>query len=495
MSVRHNRKNDARCLKRPPHAAPRASEGEQLPCKIGLRVGYLLKIRMRNVFAHGRHLLGIDRAVFFTVMARTWSSAAGLVTVALISKFLTPEAQGYYYTFVSLVALQIVFELGFSFVILQLASHECAHLNIQEDGFISGNPVAHERLASVLQKAVRWYSTAAVLLVAVLIPAGLLFFARHSRPGANVSYVVPWCLVVLAAGMTFQLDPILSFMEGCGYVARVANLRLLQAVAGSFLAWTALLSGHGLFAPCCMILGQALVGFSWIFRKRGLLLGLLRYSCSDHRVQWMKEVWQFQWRMAISWISGYFIFQLFTPTLFAYRGPTAAGQMGMSLSVSGALTAICISWVNTKAAPFGTMIAQKRWGELDQVFFRALTQSLVICAVGALAIWLGILYLNQTGSSFARRMLDPKSLGVLLLTALINQVWFSEAVYIRAHKQEKYLSVSLATAILVTFSTLVFGNTYGAWGMVVGYLAVSIVVGFGFGLKVFLKYRALWHAQ
>ena len=80
-----------------------------------------------------RHLrtgLGIDRAIGFTILARGWASVAGLVTVALIARFLSPSEQGYYYTFGSLIALQIVFELGFSFVILQMASHERAHLAI-----------------------------------------------------------------------------------------------------------------------------------------------------------------------------------------------------------------------------------------------------------------------------------------------------------------------------------------------------------------------------
>jgi hypothetical protein len=71
--------------------------------------------------------LGIDKAIGFTILARGWGSLAGLITVALIARFLSPAEQGYYYTFGSLLALQIVFELGFSFVILQMASHERAH--------------------------------------------------------------------------------------------------------------------------------------------------------------------------------------------------------------------------------------------------------------------------------------------------------------------------------------------------------------------------------
>src|ERR1700689_1024216 len=130
-----------------------------------------------------RTVLGLDRAVGFTVLARFWSSAAGLVTVALIARFLSPAEQGYYYTFGSLVALQIVFELGFSFVILQMASHERAHLTISPDYVNGGDPRGQPRLASVFQKSLRWYSIAAVLMAALLTPAGWHFFAIHQHAG------------------------------------------------------------------------------------------------------------------------------------------------------------------------------------------------------------------------------------------------------------------------------------------------------------------------
>lgn len=75
-----------------------------------------------------RERLGVDRAIRFAVPGRGWSSLAGGVTVALIARFLSPDEQGYYFTFGSLIALQIVFELGFSSVILQMTSHERTRL-------------------------------------------------------------------------------------------------------------------------------------------------------------------------------------------------------------------------------------------------------------------------------------------------------------------------------------------------------------------------------
>src|SRR6202166_3673927 len=139
-----------------------------------------------------RSVLGLDRAVGFTILARFWSSAAGLVTLTLIARFLSPTEQGYYYTFGSLVALQIIFELGFSFVILQLASHERAQLSISSDYEISGDAIAHARLASVIQKSVRWYSAAALLMAATVLPVGFYFFSTHQHAGPPVFLPLPW---------------------------------------------------------------------------------------------------------------------------------------------------------------------------------------------------------------------------------------------------------------------------------------------------------------
>jgi O-antigen/teichoic acid export membrane protein len=439
--------------------------------------------------------LGIDRAIGFTILARVWSSLAGLITVALIARFLSPAEQGYYYTFGSLIALQIVFELGFSFVILQMASHERAHLTLSLNGSISGEAVRYSRLASVLQKTVRWYSIAAILMLVFLLTAGSRFFSEHHHIGEYVSWHIPWYAAALAATITFQLDPLLSFMEGCGFVANVARLRLAQAVVASGLAWLSLATHHGLFAPAMIMIGNASVAFIWLCRRRRLLFPLLRHDPGEHKIHWGEEVWPFQWRIAVSWLCGYFIFQLYNPVLFAFHGAVVAGQMGMSLTLVNALQAIAISWIFTKAAPFGSLIARKEYRRLDQLFFRAVGQSVAVCLAGALTILFGVIYLNWARLPFAHRLLDPTSIAFLLLITIMNVIVIAEATYLRAHKQEKFLLLSVLGAVLVACSTYFLGRPYGAFGMVTGSLLVGLTTGLPLGTYTFLKYRRIWHAQ
>ena len=55
----------------------------------------------------------LDRPTLYAGANRLWGSAAGLLTAALVATFFTPDLQGYYFTFLSLLTLQTFVELGF----------------------------------------------------------------------------------------------------------------------------------------------------------------------------------------------------------------------------------------------------------------------------------------------------------------------------------------------------------------------------------------------
>lgn len=445
------------------------------------------------LFLRAKHAIGLDRAIAFTVLARGWSTIAGVVTMLLITRFLTPAEQGYYYTFASLVALQIVFELGFSFVILQLAAHEQAALHFHEDGSITGDSIAHARLASVLQKAVRWYALGAVLMAAGLLPIGFYFFGIHRQPGPQVSWLAPWVAVVLASVFTFQMDPVFSFLEGCGRISEVARMRFTQAAVGSLMAWSALCLHHGLLAPALVICGQALAGGLFLFKQRRLLLPLLQRDTSAYKISWGHEIWPFQWRIAISWLCGYFIFQIFNPVLFAARGASEAGRMGMSLNIASALSGIAVAWMNTKASPIGTLIARREYTTLDRLFFRTLIQSTLVLAAGASVTLLGLYFVAQRFPHLAARVLPLPAFGVLMATIIFNHVVLSEAIYLRAHKREPLLPVSITAGILTACSTIALAKSWGASGVTVGYFCTNGIVGLALATYVFINKRAEWH--
>lgn len=447
----------------------------------------------RATFRRFVHFVGIDRSIGFTVLARGWNITSGVINILLIARFLSPSEQGYYYTFSSLVALQVVFELGFSFVILQLAAHESSKLQIHTNG-ITGDATAHSRLASVLQTSVRWYTVAALLLATALMSSGFHFFSAHEHTPSVISWKLPWICVVIAVIFTFQMDPIFSFLEGCGFVADVANMRFTQAVTGSAFAWLALSRHHGLFAPAGVITGQALAGLAFLFSKRNFLIPLLRRNTKAQTVKWKTEIWPFQWRMAVTFSVSYCTMSLFNPVLFAYRGPVEAGKMGMSMSIAGALGAVAYAWMYTKASPFGKMIARGEFANLDRLFFRTLLQSgaLLLCAQAAT---LGVLFVaTKQFPVLGSRMLPMPVLGLLMVAIFLNHILYCEALYLRAHKREPLLVLSVLVAVLTTASTVLTAKIWGAVGVTLGYFACGAVFQVAGATVIFINCRRKWHA-
>jgi hypothetical protein len=440
-----------------------------------------------------KHFIGLDRAIAWTLAARLWSMAAGIATLLLIAHYLSPAQQGYYYTFSSLVALQVFFELGFSYVVLQLASHERARLTIA-DREVLGDSVSQARLASVFQTSLRWYSVMALIMACTLVPAGLYFFRLGNRFSTVEGWRLPWCIMALAASFNLLVDPVFSFLEGCGLVSKVAHMRFGQAVLSSLLAWTALITHHGLFAPPMILLGQIAWGLAWLYKRRPLLLHLAKIRPGVHRVGWRREIWPFQWRIAVSWLGGYFVFQLFNPILFAYQGPVAAGRMGMSLTVTGALSTVALAWMNTKSSPFGALVAKKNFRELDLLFFRTLKQSTLVMVAACASVFAGLLLCSHYWPRLAGRVLTPWAFGLLMLTAIMNHVVFCQALYLRAHKAEPFLVMGICGAAIMAASTYLLGRFVGVNATALGFFVATAL--FAAPLTyIFLKKRSEWHAD
>ena len=439
------------------------------------------------------NMLGLDRAIAYTVGARICSILGSVGTVLLIVHFLSPVEQGYYYTLLSLVNLQVIFELGFSVVILQLAAHECIHLRIRKDGGIEGSEIAHARLASVFQKTVRWYLGAAILMFLILPVIGMFFFSGRANHSAEIAWQAPWATTVVFCVVLFFLNPLSSFVEGCGEVRQVAGMRLGQAVGGMAAAWITLILHRGLYAPAMVIGAYIVVASGFLWKRHRMLLGLLRCGSGTAAVSWRIEVWSFQWKIGVSSLCSYFTIQVFIPALFLLRGPTEAGKMGMSISIAGYLWTVVLAWMSTKATPFGQMIARGEFDRLDRSFFRTLWQAVAVLGALVIACMSGVLAIQHVLPKVAARMVPPPLFALLLLTALSTFVVQSEAVYLRARKREPFLIQSLGVAAVTLLGVAVLVPRWGVAGSTLTYFISSGVIAIVSATAIFQRWRRVEH--
>ena len=198
------------------------------------------------------------------------------------------------------------------------------------------------------------------------------------------------------------------------------------------------------------------------------------------KVLYMKEVFPYQWRIALSWVSGYFIFQLFNPVLFATEGAKVAGQMGMTLAALNGVQALTQSWINTKVPRLSGFIAKKDYNSLDILFGKTFKQMMLIGTV-AILLFVFVIYLIQSNEvSFLGMDIGDRFLPIVPLCLMAWSSWTMVpispwATYLRCHKREPLLLNSVVVGILCGLSTIVLGNSYGLYGVTIGFASLRII--------------------
>jgi O-antigen/teichoic acid export membrane protein len=437
---------------------------------------------------------GIDGAIGYTISARLLQVIGTLLNIILISKFLSKDEQGYYYTFGSIVGIQIFFELGLNTILVQFVAHEKVHITLTDNHELVGNPKNISRLSSLLRFCISIFSKLSIVLFLLLNVIGYIFFKKFTNNVVEINWQLPWVLLCFSTSLMLTVNSIMGFFQGLGQVNDTARIFLFQQIVTLVTSIIILYFGGGLWALGISNLMSVIILIYFLtFTYRNKLLIFIYNKIGVWKVNYKKEIFPYQWKIALSWISGYFIFQLFNPVLFATEGAIVAGQMGMSLSAFNGISAISMSWITTKIPFFSAMIAKRDYQLLDNTFNSTLKKLLFVC-VGLLTLFLlFISLLKYFQFNLVNRFLPFPYLIILSFITLINLLIFSWATYLRCHKKEPLLINSVVGGITCAMSTIILGNYFGLKGIILGYFALTAFSGLPWAYFIYNKYKKVWH--
>jgi hypothetical protein len=465
-----------------------------------------------------RRWAGVDRVVFFSNAAQMTRLLTGPITLVLVLRYLTPEIQGYFYAFSGVVAMQVFLEMGFSQNILQFASHEYAKLRFTAEKTLDGDPVAKSRLISLGRLAFGYYAAAGLLFLAAVGIGGHVFFTisdhHHAliHHAAGVGSTTPimwqgaWWIIAATAALSLVVNPAWSLLQGCDQLAAVAKFNFWATLAVFGANATALIMGAGIYTSA---IGTA---FNLLISIVYLLLRWRPFFCQfldrpkHGRMSWAHEIWPFQWRIAVSWMCSYFIFDIINPIAFYFCGPVDAGRLGMSWQLVSMIARVALTWINTKAPRFGMLIAVRAWPELDLLWRRSTIQTITFYLLGYTSflavIWLmGHAFfweaIPRVGHLLPKVLLRlaPLPVNAWMGGALIAQIMLGAmAMELRAHKQEPFMWLSVINAILSVVLMVSFARLWGITGESIGY-AVAIWLVFIPGWRIYQTKRLEYRRQ
>lgn len=409
----------------------------------------------------------INRDLTNTMINSLWRVISGPVMLLAIPFFLTPMEQGYWYTFSGLAALSIFADLGFTTIVLQFSAHEFAYLKFGEKNILIGDDKHLWKLSSFFRFTISWLRRIVCIVFPLIMIGGYIFL---SLKPAEIHWQVAWILYSVASAGAFFNSAIMSFFEGCNSVGLLQSVRFRVAVCSTLTSLLGLAMGWNIYALSLSLLVNVLVGMAYIICYFSQPIRQMWKNSSIDCYDWWPEFSSLIWRYAISWCSGYFIFQLFTPLAFHFHGVEFSGEIGISIAMWTAGFSISNTWITAIMPKMNMLVSERKWLELDRLFQRNLIRTLLTMFLGGIS-YFALYYLLSDYISFFQRVLDPFNMFVLFVSWMF-QMWVNSiASYLRAHKKEPLMQISFISGIWVAITTVVFAKFFSEEFMFMGFLS------------------------
>ncbi len=183
--------------------------------------------------------------------------------------------------------------------------------------------------------------------------------------------------------------------------------------------------------------------------------------------------------MSLSYLSGVFITNIATPSLYRTCGAVAAGQFGLSVNAMRAVSSVALAVVSAKAQRLGTLVATGAHTELDHTFDTACRRSLLLGAIGLIGVVIGLPLAGHLWHQAEGRALAGLALAVLGGAMFLNHAVQCLAIFLRAHRDEPLLVPSLLGAAAIGFGVPIAASRWCVLGVCYWTFLITLILGLG----------------
>jgi hypothetical protein len=334
----------------------------------------------------------------------------------------------------------------------------------------------------------------ALCFAVTVFPAGWQFFkaASHAQAMTGGGWLLTWFVLIVVTTCNILLLPYLAVVEGSGSITEAYGIRLAQGVCGGVLTWVFLSHGAGLWAAIMAPSAGIAVGFAWlVFRRRETLREA--YRSPQVPLDWGREVWSLQWRLGLTWLSGYLLTQIYTPLLFYFQGPVVAGQMGLSLTVANMVGLLAQSWIARRVPAMAQAARSGQWGLLDKLFATDFFRSVLAFAIFWFAVAIAHILIGQT--IYSSRILDFWNFMGLLGATFLGHINGALAAQLRSFRREPLVWVAVLGALITVMAATAMVGPYGARGVILTMVVVQVVFVLPVSVMLWRKLIRKWRLQ
>ncbi len=379
---------------------------------------------------------------------------------------------GRIYTVLSLVGAATLFELGLSTLVLQRASQLT-----RDQSWDSLEPVNnHVLITPTFGHYLVLIGVQACLLLVVLLPIGLwviLGVFKEPLGGAGVSAWVLAC-VVMALGLLTAL--FLNTLEGLGQLEAVAKVRAVQSVASLLGLTLSLLCGVGYPSVTIQLTCSLIAGWVVIWAVHARFVKMLIRNVQMRLLPGRAALdWPLQWRLSLSFLSGYFSNQAWVVAITLTGAVALAGHVAMTLQVLTAAVGFALTPI---AARLPTLSALAHWdGRREYLLLAArLSRHAALIFVIVAIMVLGGYFLSQLFMpGLQSRMLPSGPLICIAASAPLVLCLAVITIFNQSLGRDDLYVVSLFRIAAPVTLLMFIGRDLGAWSFSLSFTSIVLL--------------------
>jgi O-antigen/teichoic acid export membrane protein len=236
------------------------------------------------------------------------------------------------------------------------------------------------------------------------------------------------------------------------------------------------MSGCGLYVgPIVALASIAVSSCYFIIRWRGFF-GNFLVKPTQGIISWKKELWPFQWRIGVSWMSGYLLFSIVVPIIFRKVGPVDAGKYGFTMALVTAVANTAGSWSTTKLPQFGMLVAQEDWLGLKKLWRQSSMHALLFAILGSIVMISAFAVLSPIFPMLEERYAGSLVASMLCVCMVAQNFINSCAYLLRAFKKEPYMWPSVIGAVINAALIWIFTSHWGIAGSATGVFLCNLIM-------------------
>ena len=325
-----------------------------------------------------------------------------------------------------------------------------------------------------------------------------MFIFKDAKESNQVSWFFPYLILCIATAIKLLQSPFTAILMGLDKVTEMNKILFFQQTITPLIMWIFLVAHVGLYVVGISSLVAVIVWFVLILKGdlKEILINVYKTPVNE-KVDYFKEIFPYQWRMAISAFSGFFIFNFMTPIVFKYQGAIISGQLGMTITAVAAVQSLAMTWQNTKIPLYSQLIARREYSTLDNIFNKTTRQMFLICIVLMICSYLLLascdyFEIGFNGKYLSDRFLLGWPMFFMMVAYSVTSLTFAWATYLRCHKKEPYMWMSLFSGLICLLCIWITAKYYTIFAITLTYLIVRVIV-IPWSYSIFANKKRIWH--